>query len=87
MEVIHDEENCLFIINVENDTSFLAYKLENSIIELNTTYTPPKLRGRGIAEKLVKAALQYAKENNLKIIPNCSYVCHYLERHPEYNTK
>jgi len=44
-------------------------------------------RGRGIAEKLCKAAFEYAKQHQLTVIPSCSYISDaYLKRHPEYRS-
>ncbi|MFT4088247.1 MAG: GNAT family N-acetyltransferase [Gordonia sp. (in: high G+C Gram-positive bacteria)] len=41
--------------------------------------------GRGYAGQLVKSVLDDIRERGDKVIPVCSYVIHYLERHPEYN--
>jgi len=54
------------------------------VLNLIHTYVPNALRGKGIASKIVKVALTYAEENNLKIIPSCSYVAAYIQRHKEY---
>jgi predicted GNAT family acetyltransferase len=54
------------------------------VIDLYSTYTPPKLRGQGLAEKVVLAAFKYTKEKNLKVIPSCWYVRKSLEKHAEY---
>ncbi len=86
MEVIHDKENHSFVIKIENASSYVSYSLSGKMMELYTTYTPPQLRGRGLAEKVVKAALEYAKENNLKVVPTCSYVRVFIQRHPEYKS-
>ncbi len=84
MEVIHDTINSSFVIKVDNASSYVSYNLNEGVIEFYTTYTPPQLRGRGLAEKVVRAALEYAKENNFKVIPSCSYVGVFIERNPEY---
>ncbi|WP_414042409.1 GNAT family N-acetyltransferase [Macrococcus sp. EM39E] len=49
-------------------------------IVIDHTYTDPKLRGQGIAKDLVLKVTDYAKENNLKIIPLCSYARNVMER-------
>lgn len=85
MEVIHDKDNNRFFITVDGAEAFVEYSLSANVIELYHTYTPPQLRGRGLAEKVVRAALEYAKENKLKVIPSCSYVAVFLQRHPEYS--
>ncbi len=48
------------------------------------TFVPPAHRGRGIASKLIKAAMEFAKANNFVIVPLCSAVVAYVQRHPEY---
>lgn len=84
MEVKHDKLNKRFFLEVEGEEVYTAYSLDENVMELYTTYTPPDLRGKGLAEKVVRAAIEYAKENNFYIIPSCSYVAVYLQRHPEY---
>ncbi|RAI80087.1 N-acetyltransferase [Macrococcoides goetzii] len=49
-------------------------------IVIDHTYTDPKLRGQGIAKALVLKVTDYAKANNLKIIPLCSYARIVMER-------
>lgn len=48
------------------------------------TLVPPELRGRGIAEALVRAALADVRAAGLKVIPACSYVAKFIERHKEF---
>lgn len=84
MEILHDEKQQKFYVILENMESHLEYVKLNSALNLNHTYVPHQLRGKGIASKLVEAALEYARLNGFKIIPSCSYVDVYLQRHPEY---
>ena len=39
--------------------------------------------GRGIGKLLVQAAVEYAQQHELKIVPLCSFVRVYIERRPE----
>jgi hypothetical protein len=50
----------------------------------NHTYVPPELRGRGIAAALVEALVADAREQDFKIVPQCSYVAAAFRRHPEW---
>jgi len=50
-------------------------------IDMYHTYVPPLLRNRGIAAELVKFALDYAKQHNLRVIPTCPYVADYISTH------
>jgi predicted GNAT family acetyltransferase len=42
------------------------------------------LRGRGIAETLVRAALEDARVQGRRVVPQCSYVAMFIRRHPEF---
>lgn len=54
---------------------------EPGVIELYHTFVPPALRRRGLAAALVQFALNYAKANNLRVIPTCPYVANYMATH------
>ena len=56
---------------------------DNKQMLINHTGVNPNLRGQGLAEKLVLEAVDYARKNQLKILPFCSYVSVYIGRHPE----
>jgi predicted GNAT family acetyltransferase len=53
------------------------------VLLLTHTEVPPALEGRGIAAALVKAALDWARAEGLRVRPLCSYVVAYMRRHPE----
>ncbi|MEM2907644.1 MAG: GNAT family N-acetyltransferase [Candidatus Hadarchaeales archaeon] len=63
--------------------AYLKYHLEGETMHIDATFTPEEHRGRGLAERLTRAAIEYAREGGLKIVPNCSYAKRYFERHPE----
>ena len=48
------------------------------------TGVPPEHRGQGIAEQLVKAAMDDARREGGRIVPVCSYVAVQFRRHPEW---
>jgi predicted GNAT family acetyltransferase len=73
-----------FEVNMEGKSAFLQYVLGKGTISLIHTYTPEELRGKGIASAVVKVALDYAKEEKLKVIVGCSFVGEYIKLHPEY---
>jgi predicted GNAT family acetyltransferase len=68
---------------VENHLAVLEYELEGEIITFTHTGVPTELGGRGLGGQLVRAGLDYARENRLKVIPQCSFVAGYLGKHPE----
>ena len=85
ISVTHDAPAHRFVATLEGHEATLMYRLTGATIELYHTYVPEAFRGKGIAEKLAKAAFEHAKANHLTVIPSCSYISGgYLKRHPEY---
>ena len=83
-KVIHEKENERFVIYLDGSGVFVEYSLDDININLHHTYTHPELRGKGLAAHVVRAALEFAKENNMKVIPTCSYVQAFLGKNEEY---
>ena len=84
LEVKHDKNSERFVAEVERHEAYLSYNIFNDKINLSSTFTPPELRGKGIARIVVEYAFNYAKENNLRVIPTCSYVQAFVERNDNY---
>lgn len=63
----------------------MTYSRRDKNIVLEHTEVDPNFQGKGIGKKLIKEAVDYARENDLKIIPECSYAKKILERSSEYD--
>lgn len=83
-QVRHNEAKNRFEIQHKERLAVLEYELEDGVIDLTHTRVPKELEGGGIGSKLAKAALDYAKKNDLKVIPSCPFIITYVQRHPEY---
>jgi len=55
------------------------------LIRLDHTETPPQVRGRGIASRLVAGVLELVRARGLKVVPRCPFVRTYLAKHPEFH--
>jgi len=84
IEVKHDKENKCFVAEIDGHKAYLSYNVFDDIIDLSYAFTPPELRGKGIAKIVVEYAFNYAKEKDLKVIPTCSYVQAFVERNDNY---
>lgn len=82
--VRHNAAENRFEAVVDGYRSVADYELSSGQFVMTHTFVPPELRGRGIAEKLVRAALEHARAERLRLVPACSYVGVFLQRHPEY---
>jgi predicted GNAT family acetyltransferase len=84
--VQNNKEESRFETSFGKKTSYLDYHISGGVITLIHAYTPPEFRGKGIAAEMAKYALDYARDNNLKVIPQCPYVRDYINRHNEYQS-
>ena len=49
------------------------------------TEVPPPFESRGLAERMTRAALDFARSENLQVEPRCSYAVYFMRKHPEYD--
>lgn len=82
--VRHNSAASRYETDVEGHLAVAEYALEGDRMVFTRTFVPPELRGRGIAEKLVRAALEDARRAGRKVVPQCSYVTLFLRRNREY---
>ena len=74
-----------FTIEVDGRTVGLAeyYDLDGRRVFPHTEVAP-EYRGRGLATILVAEALRSTHAAGLRIVPICSMVADYIDKHPEY---
>ena len=83
-ENFHDNEaRERFELDVEGHIAFVTYRKSSGAITLVHTEVPPQLEGRGLASHLVRAAFDHARDNGMDVLPVCSYVRTWAQRHPE----
>ena len=70
-------------LEVGGVVAFIDYRREGRTVTMTYAEVPAALRGRGIGAVLVKGALALVRAKGERVIPQCSFVAHYLRRHPE----
>ena len=83
-EVTHEKNASRFAMTVYGHLSIAEYELREGVMTMTHTLVPAELRGKGIAELLVRAALAEARASNYKVVPACSYVAKFMARHSEF---
>jgi len=85
MNVQHLPDQQRFIIVYEGSEAVLAYRLLNhnedgepTAIDFNSTYVPPEFRGKGLAEKLVRTGIQWAKGKGYELHASCWYAAKFI---------
>jgi uncharacterized protein len=82
--VTHDEDRQQFSLTIEGQLALLAYSRRPGVLSLDHTRVPPAIQSQGVAAKLTRAALDFARAENLRVVPACSYAAAFLRKHTEY---
>lgn len=85
VEVRHNESAHRFEAEVQGLRAVLVYKILPGIMLIQHTEVPREVEGRGLAAKLTRVALEYARSKSFQVVPACSYTSSYMAKHPEYN--
>ena len=81
----HGRNGAFFIDENGEWIAELAYiKSGDGQITIDHTEVDEKLRGQGVGEDLVKAAVYFARESGLKIKLICPYARKVFEKNPDY---
>lgn len=83
-ELIDNTARNRFEMTLEGHLAHLDYARVAGRLELLYIEVPPAAQGRGFAAVLLRAVLEQARQQGLKVKPVCSYVHIFLRRHPEY---
>lgn len=56
---------------------------DDGLVDFASTFVEPSLRGQGIADQLVRAAIAEVRGRGTKAVASCPYVVAWFDRHPE----
>lgn len=80
MDILHQPEKRRFVVTLEQGEAELEYTLRDRTLTITHTYVPPTARAQGVAGKMTAAALEYAHEQALNVVPICSFAVSYMAR-------
>ena len=82
--VTHNEEAQRFEIHVDGLRALLTYQRFPDRIVLAHAEVPGPLEGHGLAARLARFALNFARINRLRVVSLCPYVSNFIRQHAEY---
>ncbi len=85
MSVTHNVVRNRYEMPTEHGLAIAEYRQQGDTLVFTHTEVPPQDEGKGLAAKVVRAALEDTHRRGLKIVPACSYVVAYVRRHPEFD--
>ena len=84
LDIIHNQSANRFETTIDGQTGYISYQDRDGKLVYDHTIVPQQLGGQGVGSTLVKHALDYAREHDKKVVPQCSFVASYISKHPEY---
>ncbi len=61
-----------------------VYERDADVVVLTHTVVEPSAEGRGIGSALASAALEAARAEGRRVVPECSFMAGWIDEHPEY---
>lgn len=68
----------------ERQAGYIDYMSEPDKVVITHTVIRDEFGGRGYAGRLAKHVLDDIRDSGKKVVPVCSYIQNYIEKHPEY---
>lgn len=84
--IINNKKLSRFETEINGEFAYVNYGFFKDGMSLLYVFVPVSARGQGISSTIIKAVLEYVKEEKLKIRVYCSVIARYIQYHPEYET-
>ncbi len=88
MNIQNQEHGAKGAFFIERDGEWVAEmtyrKSGEDTIIIDHTEVEESLKGNGVGKDLVKAGVEFARKNNLKIVAQCAFAKKVIDRTPEY---
>lgn len=83
-KTMDDRQKLVFEENGE-EIAFIVYRVSEGRMVLEHTEVDPAFNGQGLGKKLVKEAVEVARQMHYRIVPYCPYAKKVLQGNTEYS--
>jgi predicted GNAT family acetyltransferase len=86
-EIRHEQSGhrgAFFLERAGKRLAEMTYTVAGSRVIIDHTTVDDALRGQGVGAKLVRAAVDWAREENARLMPLCPYARSVFDKTPEY---
>ena len=83
MQITRNEAAQRFETTQDGALCVAQYELDGEQMTVTHVIVAPQLRGGGVGSALAQFIVQTARQDNLKIVPQCPFMAAYFERHPD----
>lgn len=81
--VLNNNKGEVQVFSDDSKAGFMDIEINDRLLTVFHTEVYPAYEGKGFARLLLTELVNYARQNNLQIIPLCPYVLMQFRRHPE----
>lgn len=82
--LIKKAQGMFYIGEKDNPLAYITYKpVKAGVIAVDHTVVDPSLGGKGVGTKLFETSIDFAKEEQVKIVPVCSFIKAKFDKNPE----
>jgi predicted GNAT family acetyltransferase len=83
MIVTDNRDRSRFELVEDGETAFANYRRSGRHVVIPHVESPPALRGKGTAGRLMEGIVAQARAEGFKIVPTCSYADAWFRRHAD----
>ena len=84
LDVSHNTAQQRFELRVGEALCVLDYRRFPGKLVIYHTEVPQPLERRGFAARMTRAALDFARSENLQVEPRCPYTAAFMQKNPEF---
>lgn len=84
-DIVHNEKAQRYELWIEGQLASLTeYRPRGDVLVFDHTETRRAFRGGGLAERVVRFALEDARDRGMHVLPQCWFVAEVMDANPEY---
>ncbi len=83
LKLNEEGQGAFYAMDGEQQLGEMVVSISGNELTAHHTEVAPEAEGKGIAKKLLQELADFARKNEMKVIPLCSYVYVQFKKHPE----
>jgi uncharacterized protein len=83
-DVRHEPDRSRFVVQLDGAPATAEYRRSGDTLVLTHTAVPSSAAGEGVGSALARAALAFARQEKLRVVPRCRFMAVFVRRHPEF---
>ena len=86
VQVVNNTDARRFEAKLGDYFALIDYIPSGRNLVITHTEVPRIFEGQGVASKMARVALDYARDNELTVVPLCPFIADFIRKNPEYES-